>query len=100
CHRRRRAAGDYVALGVEDTRHAAGDRARAFDPFFTTKEVGKGTSLRLSIVRGFATCIQGFFVFWGYRMLLGTPNPHPESPSTPSPRRPIGRTSPHRSNGR
>jgi PAS domain S-box-containing protein len=49
------AAGDYVAVVVEDNGVGIPDdvRANVFEPFFTTKAIGKGTGLGLSQVHGF-----------------------------------------------
>ena len=49
------AAGDYLAVSVEDTGEGMDEatRDRVFEPFFSTKPVGKGTGLGLSQVYGF-----------------------------------------------
>ncbi|MCW8084203.1 GAF domain-containing hybrid sensor histidine kinase/response regulator [Sabulicella glaciei] len=54
--RRRRAAGEFVAISLGDTGHGIppDKLPQIFEPFFTTKEVGKGTGLGLSQVYGFA----------------------------------------------
>lgn len=50
------AAGDYVALSVEDSGAGMPDTvlASAYQPFFTTKPMGEGSGLGLSMVYGFA----------------------------------------------
>ena len=49
------AAGDYLAVSVQDSGEGMDEaiRARVFEPFFSTKPVGKGTGLGLSQVYGF-----------------------------------------------
>ncbi|MDH0301477.1 MULTISPECIES: PAS domain-containing sensor histidine kinase [unclassified Pseudomonas] len=49
------AAGDYVAIYIEDNGHGMSqqDVARAFEPFFTTKPPGQGVGLGLPMVHGF-----------------------------------------------
>jgi two-component system cell cycle sensor histidine kinase/response regulator CckA len=56
------AAGEYVAVEVEDTGTgmSAEVMAKIFEPFFSTKEVGKGTGLGLSTVYGIVKQTGGY----------------------------------------
>lgn len=49
-------AGEFVLIEFEDTGHGMSNEtlSKVFDPFFTTKDVGQGTGLGLSMVKGFA----------------------------------------------
>jgi len=55
------AAGQYIALIVEDTGEgiSAQNVRRIFDPFFTTKPKGEGTGMGLSMVHGIVTSMRG-----------------------------------------
>ena len=53
--------GRYVRLAVSDTGHGmdAETLRKATEPFFSTKGLGKGTGLRLSMIHGLATQLNG-----------------------------------------
>ncbi len=56
--------GRAICLRVEDNGAGMDDQtlARIFDPFFTTKELGKGSGLGLSVVKGIVESLHGVIV--------------------------------------
>lgn len=89
------AAGDYVAVSVEDDGEGMAPEvaARALEPFYTTKEVGKGSGLGLSTVYGFAKQSGGGLRLdsapgGGTRVTLYLPSAGPSDPAMPQPQAP------------
>jgi len=55
-------ADQYVVVTVQDTGAGMDEKTieKIFDPFFTTKEIGKGTGLGMSVVKGIVDSHHGF----------------------------------------
>lgn len=78
--------GDYVVISVADTGEGipVAQLDKVFDPFFTTKEIGKGSGLGLSQVRGFVRQSGGEVVIQstpgdGAKVSLYFPRAHPKA---------------------